>query len=381
MLLYQHKVSTILHSKSGLLTAISLATWLGITPHISSMMQLRDITQMATQLGIPHEFAAQASIQRQIVTYTTALSDDVDSSTGATLLSVFNSELDNITTTYQGPWTTKLEIQLLAAKLYLFSLSYTHAHKRRLQRRDGEAVPALNSDKILIQRGLPFAVSLVHQMSELRGNYSAESEPPGTIIYFPKYYFRLTMFAVCFLMKFLSANPGAAQEVRELAITHIVIAHRLFSSFPNLRDLARTAEVIEIMVKGLRSEDDNHQVPIRGRLGASMLYNLVNDFQRQITETTAKPTAVQTSQTTDAWDINAATVNVPSFDTDSGSLAPLTTGFQQLDAYNNFLDPQMDLASDHDLASMSNEMYFDILGMSSANICATLDLGFGGMSE
>ncbi|OQV08211.1 Fungal specific transcription factor domain-containing protein [Cladophialophora immunda] len=282
----------------------SLATWLGVTPHISSAMQLQYVVQMARDPEVPRTFRAQVEIQRQVVLYSTSLAGVGDFGTGSTLFNLFNNELDTVATTYKDSWTTRLEIQLLGAKLYLFSLCHIHAHQRKRRKPPFEDADGLHSDKALLHRGLPSAVSLIYNMSKLQKEYPAEPETPddvSSVIHYPKYYFRSTMFAIAFLVKFLSANPTAAQEDRELAISHVVFGQRFFSSFPGCRDFSRAAEVVEIMAKGLKIESDNREDSISSRHGASILYDLVKTVQARISETSAATPAVHAGQPVDDW--------------------------------------------------------------------------------
>ena len=225
----------------------------------------------------------QIEIQRQVVQYSTALAGDVDAGTVSTLLNHFSNELDNVLKAFKDIWSTRLEIQLLGSKLYLFSLCLTVASKRHGLVDGPKQSYAFTAAQLPVQLGLPSAVSLIHNVSMLNRDSSADTYQHGTgMIHYPKFYFRLVVFAVVFLMKFLSANPKAAQEDRDLAISHITTAHQFFSSFSPAEDFMRVAEVIEVLAKNLREDSDDTSAPTRSRLGASLLYDTVKRHNRPL---------------------------------------------------------------------------------------------------
>ncbi len=221
----------------------------------------------------------QVEIQRQVVQYSTSLAGDVDAGTASTLLNLFNNELDNLLNAYKNIWSARLEVQLLGAKLYLFSLCLTVVTKRHGLVDGNTKSYAPNPARLPVQLGLPTAVSLIHNISSLNRESSTQQHSPApAVVHYPKYYFRLVVFAVGFLMKFLSTNPGASQEDRELAISHITTAHQFFSSFSAGEDFARVAQVIEALAQNLREDKDEDSDPIKTRSGASLLYDIVKKF-------------------------------------------------------------------------------------------------------
>ncbi|OCT49092.1 hypothetical protein CLCR_04801 [Cladophialophora carrionii] len=261
---------------------ISTSVWLGVPPHLSSPAQLNALSSTAKEPDVPQQFMVQIEIQRQVVQYSTSLAGDVDAATASTLLNLFNNELDNLFNAFRDTWSPRLEIQLLGAKLYLFSLCLTVVTKRPglVNRMAEHYVP--DPTRLPVQLGLPTAVSLIHNISKLNRESSVEPQQSASgVIHYPKFYFRLVVFAVGFLMKFLSTNPNASQEDRELAISHITTAHQFFSSFPTGEDFARVAQAIEVLAKNLRSDKQDDSDPIRTRSGASLLYDIFQKFRGQ----------------------------------------------------------------------------------------------------
>lgn len=265
-------------SNQSLLTASihSIAIFLGLPAQISSPNQTSTIIQMAQDPQIPRHFLIQVEIQRHILAYSTALSGDMDSSTSATLANFFSSELDMLLNTYQDSWSPQLEIQFLAAKLNLFSIClHTSAG-------NGWQIPQimkpgnLDSPRRFLNLGFQPAISLIHNMAQLK--QVAQSFAGGAcetfpVEHYPKYYPRMLMFAVVFLINFLRTELHATQQDRDLAISHISTAHQFFANFARTREITRVAETIEHLVNGFREQSMEGLPPIKSRLGASLMYN------------------------------------------------------------------------------------------------------------
>ncbi|KIW83723.1 hypothetical protein Z517_02969 [Fonsecaea pedrosoi CBS 271.37] len=263
-------------------TSTNLSVWFGIRPHLSSPSQLNATSSMAKKPSVPRHFMVQVELQRHVVQYSTALAGDVDSSTCSTLQSLFNTELDTLFTVYQDIWSPRLEIQRLGAKLYLFSLCLTVTSKQRSRPQELDIPYAIDLARVSVQLGLPAAVSLIHTIVQLNNESLVQEPGNGGVIHYPKFYFRLVVFAVVFLMKFLSADPRAAQQDRELAFSHITAAHQFFSSFAPAQDFARVAEVMADMARNLRVDAQDHPSTVETRLGASLLYDTMRRFRRPL---------------------------------------------------------------------------------------------------
>ena len=310
-----------------------MSVWLGVPPHLSSPAQLNAISSTAKEPDVPLQFMVQIEIQRQVVQYSTSLAGDVDTGTVSTLLNLFNNELDNLLNASKGIWSARLEIQLLGAKLYLFSLCLTVVTKR--QNLTDAIAKSYVSDpaRLPVQLGLPTAVSLIHNISSL--NKDSPSQPHLTasgVIHYPKFYFRLVVFAVGFLMKFLSANPNASQEDRELAISHITTAHQFFSSFPFGEDFVRVAQVIEVLANNLRADKEEASEAVKSRSGASLLYDIIEKF-RGPTDFILPPTTAAAASN-EAWkkhDAISRTTSLGTADSATSQWAPTVSyipGFQ-----------------------------------------------------
>lgn len=315
---------------------------------------------------IPRSLTVQIEIQRQVVLYSTSLSGDIDSCTSSTLLNIFNNELDAIFTMHKDLWSPELEIQLLGAKLYLFSLCLSVSSDRRGHIGQFGGLPNLDSARLTVQLGLPSAVSLIHNVSKLNNESRADSNQLGedsALLHYPKYYFRLVMFAVVFLIRFLSANSKSAQEDRELAISHITIAHQFFSSFPSSPEISRVAEVIEALVRGLKDDGADTLPPVRTRLGASLMYNTLDSFQLEPDSDSNDPT-IPLGLTSESWKTKPGTGVTMSRDlTESSSLSWPST-----DLYNDLADSHFGIQRgrggfQEGLPWMGDEMLLELFGL------------------
>ncbi|KEF59048.1 uncharacterized protein A1O9_03891 [Exophiala aquamarina CBS 119918] len=270
-----------------------LSVWLGVTPHVSSPTQLSTIALMAQDPDGPRPFMIHIEIQRQTVRYSNALAGDVDSANASSLMNLFHNELDTLYTLYKGLWSMRLEIQLLRAKLYLYSHCLNIASKDGSNARRFDGQSNLDSAKILVHQGLLSAVSLIHNSQKLNNQLvdGEETSRSGTLIHYPKYYMQTIVFAVIFLLKFLSANPRATQQDKELAYSHITIAHQIFSGFSDSPECMRVVEVIEYLVENLKEIDEDAALPTRSKLGASLMYNTLTmmgtGLERKLVYTTS----------------------------------------------------------------------------------------------
>lgn len=223
----------------------------------------------------PRPFMIHVEIQRQVVRYSSALAGDIDCSNASSLMNLFINELDTIYTVHKGLWSTRLEIQLLRAKLYLYSHCLNILSKGGTNNVSFNEQSNLDSAKVLVHQGLHSAVSLIHN-SQILNNSSPDGEETsrsGTLIHYPKYYLQTIVFAIIFLLKFLSANPRAMQRDKELAYSHITIAHQIFSGFPDSPECMRVVEIIQHLADNLKEGDENVVLPTRSKLGASLMYN------------------------------------------------------------------------------------------------------------
>lgn len=322
----------------------SLSVWLGVPPHLSSPAQLNAISAVAKQPHVLPQFMVQVEIQRQVVQYSTALAGDIDASTVSTLSNLFNNELDSLVNSMRELWTPRHEIQLLGAKLYLFSLCITVASKQKEQGASSAISYTSDPARLAVQLGLPAAVSLIHLISKLNKEALESSQNGPEVVHYPKYYFRLVVFAVAFLMKFLSANPQAAQDDRELAISHIANAHQFFASYSPAPDFVEVAAMIAVWAKNLKHEGEEESTTRKTRFGASLLYETIKRF-RWPSDQAKEKEAIEVQSVQDE-DSKAIALSAP--DPNPDPWGP--------EAYNYFSEFQPGMDALENFQSMSDDM-------------------------
>lgn len=319
---------------------------------------------MSRDADVPKTFMVEIEIQRQVVRYSNALAGDIDTSTSSSLLNLFNNELDTLYSLYKGFWCTKLEIQLLRAKLYLYSHCLNVASKSKGQISRLNELSDLESVKILVHHGLHSAVSLIHNINKLNTTSPVGVNPigeSGSLIHYPKFYLQLVMFAVVFLLKFLSTNTKASQQDRELALSHITTAHQLFSSFPNSPEHARIVQVIELLVRNLKENENDIVPPIRTKLGASLMFDTLKDLRSRRIEDDAddcvQPNAVDALPNWRGTETGLATASHHLVN----SIPPV---WEPVGLNNGFVSDHSGMQEDiGGIQWISDEMFFEMTGL------------------
>jgi hypothetical protein len=257
---------------------------------------LNAIAAMASAADVPSEFTVQLEIRRQVVLFSAAFAGDLDPSTSTTLLNMFNNDLSKLSGAYSDTWSQRLDVQLLGAKLFLYSTYLAVAAKRSFATTN----PLADSTQLALQLGLPTAVSLINKMAELnKTRYPHAGIPDQDTLHYPKFYFHLAVYAVFFLTRFLGSNPNASQTDRELAISHLTTAHQFFSALaPAADDFTRVTQIIEVLARNLKEYTWDNSSSVKSRLGASLLYDATRMFDVPLKESkqqSTKPAAIESS--------------------------------------------------------------------------------------
>ena len=212
------------------------------------------------------------------------LVDKIDLRTRHSLIKLFESDLDRVRSSFKDVWSLELDIDLLAAKLYLYGLAFVSPNEADDDNMQIESPPFAARD--LLQRGLSTAVRLLYTFRHLplsdsphHGAQVPNSEGLGTDDYihqlgfYPKHFFRLAGFAVYFLLWFLAVDLEASDTDKELARNYVSAAHRLFLSFPNSPEHIRAAHSFEILGRIPNTTGKTPKLRINSRLGASFMYD------------------------------------------------------------------------------------------------------------
>ncbi|KAF4626946.1 hypothetical protein G7Y89_g11210 [Cudoniella acicularis] len=254
-----------------------LSSWLGLPSHFSSASQLRNLWSFCQEPTIPKNYASQAEIQRQIVQYMTTIGDTAGSNIHIYMARLCDQDLDKIKSEYATSWSQKSEINLQAAKLYLYALCFLPVQK------DPPELQGTSDTSIFLieifQKGLNAAITLIQIMSDLAA--SKIEDPPCDdyenngcpILAYPKHYFRVTTFAAVFLLKYIDSNSAALETDREVARRYIDATRQLFRRFPSSRQLSAAANMIEVL--GRLVVPGQHQITsrVKSRMSASLIFD------------------------------------------------------------------------------------------------------------
>ena len=255
-------------------------------PPLNTTSHLDTITLLCKDARIPRILAARADIQREVARSVPTLVDKIDLRTRHSLIKLFESDLDRVRTTFRDVWSAELEIDLLAAKLYLYGLAFVAPDPSDEDNIEPEAPPFAARD--ILQRGLSAGVRLLYTARHLPVSVSSPGgstmQNPGDsglgtesyisqIGFYPKHFWRLTGFAVYFLLWFLAVDLEASETDKELARNYVSATHRLFMSFTNSPDHIRAAHSFEILGRIPNNTSGKTPPPrLTSRLGASFMY-------------------------------------------------------------------------------------------------------------
>lgn len=223
---------------------------------------------------VPSAFRITNQILQQVASYLSILDGTQDDALHFSLTQSFGSQLDGLKLKNLDSWTVDLEIEIQAAKLSVYSLTFSG---ESLSRSDPSQRPA--SAQIVFSQGLAAATTLVSAMAKLCAvalpNTDQKDCPGGLLTFRPKYTFTNLYAAAAFLFHFLCSEQGGAPEDHVQAITGLTEAHKIFLCFSSHRDHVRAANSIELFASILRNKTRLPQltdkVVVTHRLAASLM--------------------------------------------------------------------------------------------------------------
>jgi hypothetical protein len=264
--------------------SIRISTFVGLPPYLCTPSQLDEIYSICRDAEsiLPRAFIAHTEIQRQIGRYTAQLDGIVDNHAQQSLASFLDRELESIKISYSDVWSPELEMQLEAAKLFLYALCFVN--EQRLAPQSSITHSQVSSyTKLILQQGLTSASRLINTFADIQTStaslpdhikYSAHTGScSGHLLFYPKPFFTDLYFATVFLLRYLVAQSQASQHEREQAINQISTSHRIFSALGCSRDHKRGGLLIEVLGRMTRSGGLPPNLYIKSRLGASLVYD------------------------------------------------------------------------------------------------------------
>lgn len=245
-----------------------LAKHVGVVSPISGSSDLATIEQFVRSYPIPPEFAYQVMVHYTLAKFINTIVESSQENMSHSLVKIIDAELDDLRMRYHTPWTPRVEIANLTAKIVLYTTVVIRLHSDRTSR------------EVLMRKGLSVAVRIVY-LTDLGLAYQSDEFPnvplehlQGTL---PKNYFRILVLSMVFLLRFFVLNNQAAPEEQELARNHVAIAQRFLNSgsSDSEDERARAARLFRILSRQKPMDLEDSRLRIDDRMGASLVYDAV----------------------------------------------------------------------------------------------------------
>ncbi|KAF1971835.1 hypothetical protein BU23DRAFT_470039 [Bimuria novae-zelandiae CBS 107.79] len=246
----------------------SLGMHVGVSPHINETTELATIETFVRTYPIPQEFAYQVMVHHTLAKYTTILLENSQEVVSQSLVKLIDTELDGLKSKFLAPWSPRIEMAVLVAKLHLYTMTII-----RMQM-------DLTSREILMKSGYSVALRIVYLSDQglfHRSNDYPDLSPDVLQRTCPKNYFRALVFATVFLLRFFALNINASPEEQETAKNHVAIAQRFLKA--GARDAkdetARAALLLEVLSRQEPMDIDHTKLRVDDRMGASLLFDAI----------------------------------------------------------------------------------------------------------
>ncbi|KAL1608231.1 hypothetical protein SLS60_003170 [Paraconiothyrium brasiliense] len=243
---------------------------IGVSPHINETTELATIENFVRTYPMPPEFAYQVMVHHIMAKFTTIVLENTQETVSQSLVKLIDTELDSLKTRFPTPWSPRIEMAVLVAKLHLYTMTII-----RMQ--------DLTSREVLMKNGYSVALRIVYLSDQ--GLFHRSDDYPdlaaGPLLHTcPKNYFRALMLATVFLLRFFALNINASPEEQETAKNHVAIAQRYFRNGaidPNnpTDEKARASIVIEVLSRQQPMDIDSTKLKIDDRMGASLVFDAI----------------------------------------------------------------------------------------------------------
>jgi hypothetical protein len=240
----------------------------GVSPSINSTTDLATIEQFVRTYPIPPEFAYQIMVQHTLAKFTTIVLENSQEVVSHSLVKLIDTELDGLKARFQTPWTSRVEMAVLVAKIHLYTMTII-----RIQL-------DLTSREILMKNGFSVALRIVYLSDQglgYRPQEYSDLTPEVLQRAIPKNYFRALVLATVFLLRFFVLNINATPEEQEIARNHVAMAQRYLKagSMSSQDEKARGAFLLEMLSRQQPIDVDHTKLRIDDRMGASLVYDAI----------------------------------------------------------------------------------------------------------
>lgn len=268
-------VSLLVHRKCaprflyhGLIFAGSVGMHVGVSPSTNGTTELATIEQFVRTYPIPPEFAYQIMVQHTLARFTTVVLENSQEVVSHSLVKLIDTELDGLKSRFPAPWTPRVEMAVLVAKIHLYTMTII-----RMQL-------DLTSREILMKSGFSVALRIVYLSDQGLGYRSPDyNDIPPEVLQrtIPKNNFRALVLATVFLLRFFALNIHSSPEEQEIARNHVAMAQRYLKagSRGQQDEKWRAAQLLEMLSRQQPVDVDHTKLRIDDRMGASLVYDAI----------------------------------------------------------------------------------------------------------
>ncbi|KAH8725189.1 hypothetical protein GQ44DRAFT_616300 [Phaeosphaeriaceae sp. PMI808] len=235
---------------------------------IKGGIDLTTIEHMVRTHPLPAEFAYQIMVHHTLAKFFNTIVENSQENMAHSLIKIIDAELDSLKTRYPTPWTSRVEMNYLTAKLLLYTTVIIRLQSDRTTR------------EILMRSGLSVAVRIAYLTDQGLAYQSTEFPDipfESLMNTLPKIYYRVLVLSTAFLIRFFVLNSGATPEEQELARNHVAIAQRYLKlGCDDPRDeRVRGAILFEVLCRQKPVDLESSKLKVDDRMGASLFYDAI----------------------------------------------------------------------------------------------------------
>lgn len=240
----------------------------GVSPHINETTELATIENFIRTYPIPPEFAYQVMVHHVMARFTTVVLENSQEAVSQSLVKLIDTELDSLKTRFPTPWSSRIEMAVLVAKLHLYTMTIIR-------------MPNVTAREVIMKNGYSVALRIVYLSDKGLCHYSDDKYPEMTAASLqqtcPKHHFRALMLAAVFLLRYFALNINVSSDEQETARNHVAIAQRFFTAgaIDAKDERARAALVIEVVSRQQPMDIDSTKLKIDDRMGASIVFDAI----------------------------------------------------------------------------------------------------------
>lgn len=223
---------------------------------------------MVRTYPLPPEFAYQVMVHHTLAKFFNTIIENSEENISHSLIGIIDNELDSLKTRFQTPWTPRVEMNYLTAKMLLYTTVILRLREDR------------GSREILMRNCLSVAVRIAYLTDQGLAYRSTEfpdlrfEDLRNTL---PKNYYRILVLSTAFLIRFFVLNNQATTEEQELARNHVAIAQRYLKLACNdpRDERVRGAILFGVLCQQQPIDLEKSKLKVDDRMAASLLYDAI----------------------------------------------------------------------------------------------------------